>query len=96
MFALAEASSGEFLLNNFKEYELDIIPVVRKVEMKFSKPANGSIYSKACLVNSGKEEIYKELITSKRVIIKVKVELFNESNDRLFSSIFDWFITNRD
>jgi hypothetical protein len=38
LFALAEASSGEFLLNEFKDYKLDIIPVVRKVEIKYSKP----------------------------------------------------------
>ena len=40
LFALAEASSGEFLFNQFKDYRLDLIPVVRKVEVKYSKPAN--------------------------------------------------------
>jgi len=60
LFALAEASSGEFLLNQFKDYRLDIIPVVRKVEVKYSKPANGTVFSKACIIDSDIIDIINE------------------------------------
>ena len=45
-FALAEATSGYFLLNEFQE-STNILPVVHKVETKYRKPALGRIWSKA-------------------------------------------------
>jgi hypothetical protein len=42
--ALAEASSGEFLLRHFRSTE-GIVPVVRRLEAKFRKPANGVVTS---------------------------------------------------
>ncbi|MEN6453657.1 MAG: YiiD C-terminal domain-containing protein [Prolixibacteraceae bacterium] len=93
LFALAEASSGEFLLRQFNDYELAIIPVVRKVEVKYSKPANGSVFSSAVLVDSTVPEIIDALNTRKRTVIQVKVDLYSVSNERLFTSVFDWFLT---
>ncbi len=93
LFALAEATSGEYLLDQFKEYALDIIPVVRKVEIKYSKPGNGTVFSKAGFVDTDTKEILDELNTKKRVIIKVRVDILNDSSDKLMTSVFDWFIT---
>lgn len=93
LFALAEASSGEFLLNQFKDYRLDVIPVVRKVEIKYSKPASGTVFSQACIIDSNINEIINELRIKKRVIIRVKVDLFDNDTEKLFTSVFDWFIT---
>lgn len=95
MFALAEASSGEYLLKQFNDHKLDIIPVVRKVEIKYNKPANGTIYSRASIIDSGINDIIEELRTKNRVIIKVKVEIFNENTEKVFTSTFDWFIANK-
>jgi hypothetical protein len=44
--AVAEASSGEFLLRHFASAD-DLFSVVRRVEGKFRKPANGRIVSTA-------------------------------------------------
>jgi len=92
LFALAEASSGEFLLNQFKDYKLDVIPVVRKVEIKYSKPASGTVFSKACITDSKINEIINELRIKKRVIIKVRVDILDNNTEKLFTSVFDWFI----
>lgn len=93
LFTLAEASSGEFLWQEFKEYNISTIPVVRKVEVKYSKPGNGDVFSRATYFNSSTEEIYEVLKNRKRVIIKVKVEIFNQQDEKLMSSVFDWFVT---
>ena len=95
LFALAEATSGEYLLNQFKDYKLDIIPVVRKVEIKYSKPGNGTAYSKADFVDTNTNEIIDELNNKKRVIIKVRVDIYNENLSKLVTSIFDWFVVLR-
>lgn len=93
LFALAEATSGEFLLNEFKDHKFDIIPVVRKVEIKYSKPANGTVFSKACIIDSNINDIINELRIKKRIIIKVRVDIFGNDKEKLFTSVFDWFIT---
>lgn len=41
LFTLAEATSGHYLLGQFNELP-DIVPVVRKVEIKYRKPAIGA------------------------------------------------------
>ena len=92
LFALAEATSGEYLLNQFKDYELNIIPVVRKVEIKYSKLGNGTVYSKADFLATNVNEIIDVLSINKRVIIKVRVDIYSENLNKLLTSVFDWFI----
>ncbi|MCK4661502.1 MAG: YiiD C-terminal domain-containing protein [Bacteroidales bacterium] len=77
LFALAEATSGEFLLNKFKDFKLNIIPVVRKVEIKYSKHGNGKVFSKADFIDTNTNKVIDELNNKKRIIIKVKVDIFN-------------------
>ncbi len=92
LFALAESSSGEFLFNQLRDYNLDVIPVVRKVEMKYSKPARGTVFSKASIIDSDIKEILSELNKTKRTIVKVRVDIYNEESEKLLTSRFDWFI----
>lgn len=92
LFGLAEATSGEFLLGEFTEYESEVIPLVRKAEIKFCKPASGKVRSKAMFVESEKEEILHNLEKSRRALIKVKVELYSEKGIIVCSSTFHWFI----
>ena len=94
LFVLAEATSGEYLLNQFKDYKLDIIPVVRKAEIKYSKQGKGTVSSKAIFIekNTNTNDIVDELNIKKRIIIKVRVDIFNEEMDKLMTSVFDWFI----
>lgn len=95
LFAMAEATSGEFLLNEFKENLHEVIPVVRKAEIKFSKPANGEVKSKASLLNSSKSVVLEELNDKKRTIGKVVVCLFNENDEKVLRAVFDWFILRK-
>ncbi len=91
-FALAEATSGYFLLNQFKELT-DILPVVRKVETKYKKPAQGVIFSKADFVNTDKEKTLEELNTRKRVLMTVRVTLYDSAQKNVMQSDFEWFVT---
>ena len=94
LFALAEASSGYFLLNEFSELA-DIIPVVRKVETKYKKPATSSVFSKAKFQETGKNEILEMLNQKGRAILQVEVSLFDEADVLIMQSIFEWFITKQ-
>ena len=77
LFALAEATSGDFLLNEFSKLT-DIVPVVRKVEIKYKKPAIGGVYSKAKFLETEKDKILDALAQRGRAILKVEVSLFDE------------------
>ena len=45
------------------EYENELIPVVRHVEIKYKKPANGQINSTATLIDNSVENIKEQLNT---------------------------------
>ena len=89
--ALAEASSGEFLLRHFGSAD-GIIPVVRRLEAKFRKPANGSITSTASATPEALAQLDSELASKGRSLIPVTVELHDESGAHTLSATFEWFI----
>ena len=92
MFSLAEATSGHFLLNEFSELT-DIVPVVRKVEIKYKKPTVGSVFSKAKFFETEKNEVLEALTHKGRVILKVEISLFDEAEVLIMQSVFEWFVT---
>lgn len=93
LFALAEGSGAQLLLKAFPEEIIDnVIPVLRKVDVSYKKPATGVIKSKAILKNDTIEYITLELQTKKRVLITTMVELFDEQNVKVFAANFEWFV----
>ena len=90
--SLAEASSGEFLLQQFKEINTGVIPLIRKTEAKYHGPANGTLYSRASFLSSGKAEVLGELSEKNRTITQIKVEILDSSKNRVLTAIFDWFL----
>jgi hypothetical protein len=89
--ALAEASSGEFLLRHFGSAD-DLFPVVRGVEAKFRKPANGSVVSTAIAAPEALARLDAELSSKSRSMISITVEIYDESNAHTLSATFEWFI----
>lgn len=89
--ALAEASSGEFLLRALGGLN-GVVPVVRRLESKFRKPANGRVTSTVALPD-GIDAVKTELAAKGRVILSVAVELHDESGAHTLSATVEWFIT---
>ncbi|MBL7935750.1 MAG: YiiD C-terminal domain-containing protein [Bacteroidia bacterium] len=97
LFTLAEGSAAQFLLQSFPVNIIDnVIPVVRKVEVSYKKPANGIIVSQAQLKNNSIEEITELLITRRKVLLTTSVNLFDESQTLIFSANFEWFVILND
>ncbi len=92
LFSLAESTSGQFLLSSFKDWAEGVIPVVRKTEIKFSKPAKGKVYSKASLDEKMKKRVTADLTSKGRSFIPVNIELFDEDENRIFSGTFEWYV----
>ena len=93
-FALAEATSGYFLLKAFSEIT-DIVPVVRKVEIKFRKPAADAIFSKAKLFETEKNDVLKTFKQKGKATLKVEVALHTETNVLVMQAVFEWFVTKK-
>ena len=89
--ALAEASSGEFLLRHFGSIE-GLVPVVRRLEAKFRKPANGSLTSTASATPEALAQLDSELKAKGRSLIPITVELYDQSGAHTLSATFEWFI----
>ena len=89
--ALAEASSGEFLLGHFGS-AAGMIPVVRRVEARFRKPANGSITSSVTVAPEALAQLDTELSSKGRSLIVIPVEIHDESGAHTLSATFEWFI----
>ena len=89
--ALAEASSGEFLLRHFGSAG-GLVPVVRRLEAKFRKPANGTIMSSASATPESLARLESELSSNGRSIISIAVDIYDESGAHTLSTTFEWFI----
>ncbi len=93
LFTLAEGSGGQFLLNSFPIQADLVIPVVRKVEVIYKKPATGIIVSKASFKDNTLEKVQEELNIRKRTSLITTVELFDVENNKVFIANFEWFVT---
>jgi acyl-coenzyme A thioesterase PaaI-like protein len=89
--ALAEASSGELLLRHFGSAE-GIVPVVRRLEAKFRKPAKGAVTSTARATPESLAQLAAELKSKGRGLIPIMVELHDEAGAHTLSATVEWFI----
>jgi acyl-coenzyme A thioesterase PaaI-like protein len=94
LLALAEASSGEFLLRHFGSSE-GIIPVVRRLEAKFRKPASGSVTSTADASPDALARLASDIESKGRATISIAVELHDDSGAHALSATVEWFIQRR-
>jgi len=91
LLALAEASSGEFLLRHFGS-SAGIIPVVRRIEAKFRKPASGEVTSTANSAGEALAQLDLDLAAKGRALIAINVDLRDESGTHALSACVEWFI----
>jgi acyl-coenzyme A thioesterase PaaI-like protein len=94
LLAVAEAGSGEYLFRNLGHIE-NVIPVVRKLEAKFRKPANGRLVAKCAVARPILDGWVSELEVRGRVSADVPVEVIDSTNTIVLSAIVGWFITKR-
>ncbi|OYU96420.1 MAG: hypothetical protein CFE21_08470 [Bacteroidetes bacterium B1(2017)] len=93
LFSLAEATCAQFLLSNFTGYSAGLIPILRKVEVKYKKPAVGKIGSTASLIGDTIETINEQLESRKRALLKLKIDLYDPNKVNVMSGEFEWFVS---
>jgi acyl-coenzyme A thioesterase PaaI-like protein len=89
--ALAEATSGEFLLRALGVID-GLVPVVRRLEAKFKRPANGVLTSRASADAAKVAELPAELARKGRSLIEVRVEVLDASGVVTLTADVEWFL----
>jgi acyl-coenzyme A thioesterase PaaI-like protein len=91
LLAVAEAGSGAFLSQHFAN-ETGVIPVVRKLEAKFRKPASGQVSARCEVASDELARWSTELASRGRVSASILVEVVDGTGAVVLSAIVEWFI----
>ncbi|HMN32726.1 MAG TPA: YiiD C-terminal domain-containing protein [Chitinophagaceae bacterium] len=92
LYIFAETSSGFFLNENFQNLFDNIHPMLRSSKIKFSKPCQGHIYSKAKFLETSKEKIFLELQQNNKSLFITDITLYNESKNIICRGDFEWLV----
>jgi acyl-coenzyme A thioesterase PaaI-like protein len=91
-FSLAEFASGQWMINTFPDIAPNVIPVLRKSEVKFRKPALGRVRARALVNEETKTQFITELTQRKRALLTIPIELVNDDSEVVMSGTYEWFI----
>lgn len=91
LLAVAEAGSGAFLSKTLGPAE-GFIPVVRRLEAKFRRPANGRVSARATVPDEVVSRWSSELSTRGKVFASVPVEVVDTAGDVVLSATVEWYI----
>ncbi|MBN2294015.1 MAG: YiiD C-terminal domain-containing protein [Pirellulales bacterium] len=94
--ALAEAASGQYLMQALPELADKVVGVVRRVEAKFKKPMQGAIFSRAITPLDEIQNAAEQLAAKGRRLIPVTVEIIDRSDNVGLVATFEWFAAKRE
>jgi acyl-coenzyme A thioesterase PaaI-like protein len=96
MLALAEASSGEYLLREFGSLPYPVLPVVRRVEAKFRKPARGAIHSRVSVPPAERDAFVQTLVERGRALLAVRVDVHDDQGVHVLETTIEWFVARQE
>lgn len=92
LLAVAEAASGAFLAQTFSDVA-GVVPVVRKLEAKFRKPASGQVSARCQVSTEELAQWRRELCTRQRLSAVIPVEVIDADGKLVLSATIEWFIS---
>lgn len=96
LFALAEATSGSYLIQEIGDVGFEVLPVVRRVEAKFRKPAFGAIHSSWSVSPEKKDEFMTTLKQRGRALIEIMVDVHDERGTHALTATIEWFVAKKE
>ena len=91
-FALAEACSGFSLQKHFHYLENSVVPVLRKSEVKFKKPALSKIRAQSAISPERKAIFIQQFEKKGRASIQVAVDIVTQEGTVTMSGVYEWFV----
>jgi hypothetical protein len=91
LLAVAEAGTGELLLRALGHLA-GFVPVVRKLDAKFRKPAQGRVAARCAVEPQVIPAWVEQLQQRGRLSVAISVEVLDVSNDVVLTATVEWFI----
>jgi acyl-coenzyme A thioesterase PaaI-like protein len=94
-FALAEAASGEYLLSRLGPDYARVVGLLRRAEIKFSRPATGSLRAWARFESEGDAAAFSNLFDHGCARIMVRVEIKDRMGTLTMRGRHEWLVRIR-
>jgi acyl-coenzyme A thioesterase PaaI-like protein len=91
-YALAEACSGAVLLEHLGDLASRVVPVLRRGEVKYRRPARGTLYASAALSAGDEARVRSELATKGRSMVDVAVQVVDAAQAVVLTAALSWFL----
>jgi acyl-coenzyme A thioesterase PaaI-like protein len=95
LLALAEATSGDYLIGELGGLPFEVVPVVRRVEAKFRKPGRGAVFSAVKVAPEKKAEFLAALQGKGRALFEIPVDVYDAHDTHLLAAVIEWFIARK-
>ena len=92
LLAVAEAGAGAFLARQ-AGVPSGVVPVVRRLEAKFHRPAKGRVSARCTAAPDEVAAWSQELASRGRVFAMTQVEVADEGGAIVLTAVVEWFIT---
>jgi len=93
-FALAEIGSGDFMRQHFPELDGEVLAVVRRAEIKYSKAVDGNLQAFASIEEQEENRFRKQLADRGRALLPVNVKLKTANGETATSAVYHWFVSS--
>jgi hypothetical protein len=90
LFAVAEGASGAAMLGLFAERVTEVIPLARRAEVNYRRPATGPIVATAVAADS--EAVLADFESNGKVHFDVPVRLSDEADHRVAEVTVNWVV----
>jgi acyl-coenzyme A thioesterase PaaI-like protein len=91
MLSLAEAASGEFLIQTLGA-TVGAFPVVRRLEARFKKPGMGKLLARCAPSQESASKLRADLESKGRGIIELPIEVCGTDGTLFLTADVEWFI----
>jgi acyl-coenzyme A thioesterase PaaI-like protein len=95
LFSLAETASGDALLSLFPDLGDSVIPVLRDSQLKYKRPAQGTITAYTDIEQENIERFIERLSTKGRALLDIDVTLQDEDGLVTCCGSFNWYVMRK-
>jgi len=91
-YALAEACSGAVLLEHLGDLAGEVVPVLRRGEVKYRHPARGTLYASGSFAAVDEARVRSELATKNRSLVEIAVQVADSAQAVVLTANLCWFL----
>jgi hypothetical protein len=95
MVAVAEAGSGLFLQQHAGSVDLEVMPIIRRMEAKFHQTGTERLIARSVTESAALEPFVQQLQLKGKARIEIAMQVMNPTGEPLLTISFEWFVQKR-